>query len=760
MDERTLQKKLKWLGAAAAVISVIILAGGLLASYYLRNILGQALTEQMKSDADQYKTNILRRLDADFQTLNSLAAFQQYSDMDAESFIRGFAEIKEYNNYDRVGLFGSPGADPETGVMIRSGIVEDIAPASLDRNMKKVIEQAWKGKSGVSRIYQEASGETMFACAVPVRSGEAVTGALAATVSTDVFLDILQDDSILGRTGYVHIISDSGKVLVRSENRVVSEELDTIYDKGYILPDEKVKIDEAMAEGRACLSSFTYKGNAYRVLIEPLGINGWYLFCVQTTHGVSRSIYNLMTNMPLITGGILLLLLFIIAWGYRLISQGNRKLIWSIYYDSLTGAYNRMRFEYEIGPAVRTSGKYSLAALNIRQFKFINEIFGSRAADDLLCHIKKIISENVRSGEYYCRSSEDMFYLFLTDTDRERICERLDRIIEEIGAFRFGGRRDYEILMYCGVVIGTEVPDEAPDVRKSMTHVRFALNTARASLKNNIRFYDAKLHEKEVLENYVETHMNQALENREFKMFLQPKIDLQTGAVGGAEALVRWITDTGGIISPGQFIPIFEANGFCASLDLYMAEQVCRQIRLWIDGGTVPVPLSVNQSRLLFYETGYIEKMKSLADRYRIPENMITLEILEGLAAENTDELNEKICRLRELGFRISMDDFGSGYSSLNTLAGLNIDELKFDRNFLLALKDASADPDRQTVIMKGIVDLTKKLKIKTVVEGVETKAHEELVRSLGCEYGQGYYYGRPVSVMAFSEKYLKRKRL
>ncbi len=143
----------------------------------------------------------------------------------------------------------------------------------------------------------------MFTCAVPVLPGRRGGSGLTASVSTDVFLDILQDDTILGRTGYVHLISDSGKVLVRSSNRIVSEDLDTIYDNGYILPEEKEEISRAMAEGEVCLSSFTYEGSTYQVLLEPVDVNGWYLFCVQTMQGASRSVYDLMTNMRLISGG-------------------------------------------------------------------------------------------------------------------------------------------------------------------------------------------------------------------------------------------------------------------------------------------------------------------------------------------------------------------------------------------------------------------------------------------------------------------------
>ena len=372
MNERILQKRLKRLGIAVAVISAAILAAGSLASFYLRNILGEALTGQMKSDADQYRTNILRQMDADLQTLDTLGSLLQYKD--AESLIRRFGQTKGHNDFEQISFYGSSGTEA--------------AVALPDESVRTVIEEAWKGNSGVSRIYhEEGTGRNMFTCAVPVCPEGAVEGVHTASVSTDVFLDILQDDTILGRTGYVHLISDSGKVLVRSSNRIVSEDLDTIYDNGYILPEEKEEISRAMAEGEVCLSSFTYEGSTYQVLLEPVGVNGWYLFCVQTMQGASRSVYDLMTNMRLISGGILLLILVIIAYGYRLIRRGNHELIRNTYYDPLTGSYNRRRFEYEIGPLIKKSCEYSIAALNVRQFKFINEIFGSRAADELLCHI-------------------------------------------------------------------------------------------------------------------------------------------------------------------------------------------------------------------------------------------------------------------------------------------------------------------------------------------------------------------------------------
>ncbi|HJB46090.1 MAG TPA: GGDEF domain-containing protein [Candidatus Mediterraneibacter surreyensis] len=757
MDEKSLKSRIKKLSIAVVIISFAILIAVVAASYNLRTILQDALFSQMESETEQYSINIRRQMDADIQTLNTLASFIQYGNMDTDSFIKGFQLSREYNDFDGLGFFGRPDMNIDIGIMITSDAVEEVSAEALDGNMAAVVQDAWNGGSGISRIYtEEDTDENMFAYAVPVYADKEVAGALAAEVGTDVFADVLQDRSVLHGSGYIHLISDSGKILVRSEERVIEEELDTIYDNDYIAQEEQENIKDALIKGESCFSEFTYNGETYQVLLAPLGVNGWYLFCVQTAQSISGSIYHLMTNTQIITVVVLFIILIIIAYGYRIIYRSNHNLIKSAWYDPLTGAYNMAKFEYETAGIIENTYEYSLAAMNIRQFKFINEIFGTRAADLLLCHMKSVIADNVTENEYYCRNSEDMFYLLLRDTDRDRIKERIGKMIQEISRYAICNNRDYRILLYCGVVIGTDVEDEEPSVKKSMTHVRFALDTARQSLKNNIWFYDTRLHEDEKLQNYVESHMNQALDNHEFKLYLQPKVNLSTGRTSGAEALVRWIAEEGRIIYPGQFIPVFEANGFCVNLDMYMLEEVCRQIRKWIDDGLTPVPVSVNQSKLLFYEADYIDNLKSLLDKYQIPAELISLEILEGLASENVNELNKRIGRLREIGFKISLDDFGSGYSSMNTLASLEIDELKFDRGFLLGLKDSGEEYERQIIIMNEIVELTKKLKISTVVEGVETKENEELVRALGCEYGQGYYYSMPMSASEFSEKYVK----
>ncbi len=754
MDEKILQRRLKKLTIYVIIIGIAtIIAGGLMAESSQRMI-RENIDIRLENVTEQYRINLNRRLYADIQTLNTLAAFFSFSDMDTYSFAQGLLESNSHNNYIRMAYYGRSGVGIR--VMLDSRIEMDVEVDSLNEDVAKTIRGAWEGQAGISRIYNDRNlDEEVFAYAVPVYAGDEVIGALAASLSTDVFEAMLEDKTPLNDQGYVHMVSDSGKILIRSKDQLIDAEVSSIYDGDYISDSEKERVRAALAAGQVCFTNLTYEGQEYPVYLEPMGINGWYLFCVQTAHVEGNVIYRLIMVNRTVVSVILILLMLFIIFGYRMLRKSNKRLIRLAYYDPLTGAYNLDRFTQEVSGKVEDSREYSLIALNVRQFKFINEIFGNRQADRLLRHIKSVIASHVQEGEYFCRGSADMFYIFLWETDRERIKIRMESIFSSIDSYAISNNRDYHVQMYCGVVVGTDVDEDAPSLEKSMVHVMFALDTARTSAKDRVWFYDTRLHEDEKLENYVGTHMRQALEDKEFKLYLQPKMDLRAGKIGGAEALVRWITGSGRTIYPGQFIPLFEKNGFCVDLDMYMVDQVCRQIREWIDAGVPPIPLSVNQSKLLFYEADYIDNMKRIIQKYDIPARLVTLEILEGLAMENVDVLNEKIARLKEIGFRISMDDFGSGYSSLNTLASLKIDELKLDRVFLMRIGSSRAEDMRQKVIMSEIVDLTKKLDMTTVVEGVETQENEDLIRKLDCDYGQGYYYSRPIRAEAFTEKYI-----
>lgn len=279
-----------------------------------------------------------------------------------------------------------------------------------------------------------------------------------------------------------------------------------------------------------------------------------------------------------------------------------------------------------------------------------------------------------------------------------------------------------------------------------------AMAQSKRENRNETYIFDQTLHQTVQLRYYIESHMETALARGEYLLYLQPKINFHTNQIDSAEALVRWQPADREMIYPAQFIPFFEENEFCAQLDLYMVDQVCATLRGWIDAGIMPIVISVNQTKSLFMREDYVECLIKITEKHRISPHYIVLEILEGLAFENIDAVNSTIHRLNQAGFRVFMDDFGCGYSSLNTLGKLELDELKLDRTFLMDVVQNPSGP--QSEVLASVFALAKKLGSKTVAEGVETKACEDVIRTMPCDYGQGYYYGKPVSVEVFREKF------
>lgn len=740
----------KMIQLVAVVSLVLIVAAGVLL-YFLLQAMNASARQQMTFETEEYKNRLFKQIEADFQNLETLSGFISEEMLeDEEEFAKRLEYSNEQNNFLTMAFFYPDGK----GTISTRGLGTrmDVSYKNLNEAAHPVVEKAYEGEKSVSRLfYSETVNRRVFMYGVPVYTKEELAGVLTASDQIDIFTDILDGNTVLGGNGYLHLIGTEGDFLVKSKNAVVKENLNNIFEGPYFDDDEKNMLKKEMQNNQRIFSSFRYHGERYQILLDPVGMHGWYLMCVSTLQESNQYSYPMLAVMVAAVACVLLVVVFLLFYGFRLARRNSRKFRYQAYHDSLTGAKNLTYFNRRLSRCLERGSAVSVVALNVHQFKFINEIFGREYADRLLIEIKEVLDKNMETGEFFARDRADLYYLCLMEQDREKILGRLQQIMDEIVDISSHHHNNYRILLYCGVVI----QEEEKDVTPLMTHVMFALTTARGSYENNVWFYDSQLHEKEKIENYVETHMHQALQDGEFKMFLQPKTDLKTGRLKSAEALVRWIREDGSMIYPDQFIPLFENNGFCAKLDLYMVECACRQIREWMDSGMEPIGISVNQSKLLFYEKDYIEVMTELKERYGIPDQLITLEILEGLATENVEELNRKIGILRGQGFRISLDDFGSGYSSLNVLGNLRIDELKLDRGFLLEASDKKNT--RFRAVMEEIVQLTKRLRISTVVEGIETASNEQFCCEIGCDQGQGYYYSRPLAQDDFNQQYMKQ---
>jgi len=249
-------------------------------------------------------------------------------------------------------------------------------------------------------------------------------------------------------------------------------------------------------------------------------------------------------------------------------------------------------------------------------------------------------------------------------------------------------------------------------------------------------------------EENIENSMKGALAKGEFKVYFQYMVNLESDKVCGAEALVRWISPEMGFLPPDRFISLFERNGFIVDIDFYVLEVICNKLKSFLDRGITDFIFSVNQSRETINDPNYIEKIRDLIGKYNIPPEFIELEVTENIFIDNYENILKVLDEIRELGFKISMDDFGSGYSSLNLLKEMPINTLKIDRLFL----NEKATSSRGKLIIKSIIELAKNLQINVVCEGVETKQHVDFLKKVNCEIVQGYFYGKPIPMEEFDK--------
>ena len=287
------------------------------------------------------------------------------------------------------------------------------------------------------------------------------------------------------------------------------------------------------------------------------------------------------------------------------------------------------------------------------------------------------------------------------------------------------------------------------DVRERLRKFGDRAALARQSIKGNalqhIAFYEEGMKNSVLTGKYIEDHMEQALENHEFVMYLQPKYSMQSGKMVGAEALVRWIQPGNGIVPPVDFIPVFEKNGFVTKMDAYIWEEACKTIRSWIDEGWEPLPISVNVSRIHLKDNQFIDVLNHLIEKYQISKNYLEIELTE--TADST-QISEGISLLKDSGYTLLMDDFGSGYSSLNTLKDTQFDVIKIDRGFLQDFIGS----ERGQKIVEHTIQMTKSIGLDLVAEGVETKEQAQFLMGCGCDTAQGFYYAKPMTVEQFNE--------
>lgn len=423
----------------------------------------------------------------------------------------------------------------------------------------------------------------------------------------------------------------------------------------------------------------------------------------------------------------------------------NAAMVNQYRYDHLTGLYSKEFFYEKAREQIlaHPEQKHTILCSNIENFKLFNDIFGISAGDHLLREIADMYRDLMEGDDICGRFNADRFLLLHSGSEREDYTRLLELNPKTVG--RIEG-----VMLKFGIY---EVSDLSVSLEKMCDRALLAANSIKGQYNENFAVYDDTLRTKLLREQRITDCMETALSEGQFTVYLQPKISLSDDRLAGAEALVRWIHPEMGFLSPGEFIPLFEKNGFITQLDKFIWEQVCILLRDWREHGMAEVPVSVNVSRADIYQTDLTDILTHLVRKYEVEPRLLHLEITESAYTENPEQIIDEASRLRGLGFIIEMDDFGSGYSSLNMLNEMKLDILKLDMRFI---QSETTKPLSQGVL-RFIMELARGMNLSVTVEGVETGEQLERIRELGCDYVQGYFFAKPMPAVEF-EEYLKEK--
>ena len=410
-------------------------------------------------------------------------------------------------------------------------------------------------------------------------------------------------------------------------------------------------------------------------------------------------------------------------------------------YDMLTGIYNQERFFDKTKKMILLhQDEFVFIRFDINRFKLYNSFFGKEEGDQLIKFIANRMLSYIEENDICTagRIEADVFCLCMPNR-----ADLIQDVFFKIKKSLHEYNENYDISPAFGLYV---IEDKEMSMDKIYSNATVAAKQSKGNTIHYFTYYTAELEKDIIREQNIANEMGYALDNGQFIIYLQPKYNLKLERIEGAEALVRWMHPEKGLQSPAEFIPVFERNGFITRLDYYVWETVCKLIRKWLDEGRRIYPISVNISRVNIYNPQFVRLITGLVNKYDISPKYLHLELTETTYMDNPDAMIEAIDKLQDFGFQILMDDFGSGYSSLNVLKDLEIDTIKIDMKFF----ETSKNEERAESIITAIIRMAKWLELPVVAEGVETKEQVDFLKSLGCEYVQGYYFSKPVPVSEY----------
>lgn len=507
-----------------------------------------------------------------------------------------------------------------------------------------------------------------------------------------------------------------------------------------------------LTDSRSLLSMMHRNDNVSRTYFyRELDINGWKLFIVRTVQLSDSTVsFIILSRVLLVSIAVIffaaMLVTMLLQW------KNSQKITSLAYVDDITGCANWHKFidvcNHRLAHKSWWRSRHALLCIDINRFTIYNDYYGHKAGNRLLKFLAETLEQMCSSREMSARRGRDVFVALWNYSSVEELNNRIEALFRQVQE----SPNSKNVSLTVGVYLLT---DQDTDIIHAVDMALIAERTIADVKVNTVAYFDDKLRAQMTEEHELEKMMHSALENDEFKLYIQPKHRVQDGALGGAEALVRWISPKKGFISPGRFIPLFEKNGFVGPVDNYILEQLCIFQRNRLRKGYKTIPISVNVSRVQLSDPNLVDEICAIVDKHSVPHKYIDIELTESACFDDMEVLVSTITKLRSMGFPVSMDDFGSGYSSLNLLKDLPFDTLKIDGEFFRNV----TDPNRANIVVMNIIDLAKSLNMTVVAEGIEQQEQVDFLRKTECDLIQGYFYSKPIPAKEF-EQYMANHRI
>lgn len=722
--------KKKFLLSSSITTGVIILLVILFSFIFFRTSKSRTLDFLMEVSNQGVKL-IQQEVKQNQMLLRNLAIFMEEGKEDPAALREKLVPVEENNHFRRMGFVTEDGTSYTTDHT-------DLSFASETQMMER-FRPGIEGRECVVDGFEDLElGDPVTIYQAPFTTGEGMKCTLFATYGNEYYQEILSV-STFGGEGYSYIIKENG-------DRVVGD-FDNLFraleGEGAGNRPAVQQMRQGMESHQSGYVKLKDDGGMRYIYYQPLEINDWYLLSVVPGSVIRKDVNIILALAYGMTFLCICLMLYLTGRVRGAENSYWKKLEDTALKDRVTGLPSFERFKSDAKDLISEAGNgtYAMVCFNILMFQYVNELYGYKEGDRVLSVVGAGIRESLKDGELAARINADRFAAILRYDGREEIRSRAMDIIEKLETRAESSRpgMEYEIIMTAGVYV-IEDPDEVVD--KMVDRAKAAFTKEIRGTLENCGFYDNAIRDRAVRQREMENHFEAAMAQGEFLVYYQPKYDVKEKRFHGAEALVRWNWQKESMMPPGEFIPVFESNGMIVQLDEYMFRETCRQVKAWLDAGIPVDPVSVNISRLHLYQKNFVDTYLDIIRETGVPAKAVSLELTETVLFHNEGILNEALERFRDAGIQILMDDFGSGYSSIQLLSVMPIDMLKLDKS----LVDNSTDNLRIQAALRSVVSLARTFGIDVIAEGVETKEQYDLLETMGINYIQGYYCAKPMA--------------